>query len=52
MCGMMDRQALLDDLGDRHARRQRAVGILEHDLHVAAVRPHLLEAQALQRRCR
>ncbi len=39
----MDPQALLDDVGDRHARRQRAVRILEHDLHVAADRPHLLE---------
>ena len=43
--------ALLDDVGHRHARRQRAVRVLEHDLHVAAVRPHLLEAQALQLAC-
>ena len=29
---------------------ERAVGILEHDLHVVAERPHLLEVQALDRR--
>ena len=39
---LLDEQALLDDLRDRQARRERAVRILEHDLHVAAERPHLL----------
>ena len=43
---MMHPQAFLDDVGDRHARRERAVGVLEHDLHVAAERPHLPERQA------
>ena len=46
--GMMHPQPFLDDVGDRHARAERAVGVLEHDLHVAAERPHLLEVQALQ----
>ena len=46
--GLMDLEAFLDDVGDRHARRQRSVGILEHDLHVAAERAHFLEIQALQ----
>ena len=30
-----------DDLGDRHARAERAERILEDDLHVAPQRPHL-----------
>ncbi len=30
-----------DDLGDREARRERSVGILEHDLHLAAQWPHV-----------
>src|SRR6185312_16155181 len=46
--GMMDLQSFLDDVVDRHARRERAVRILKYDLHVATERPHLLEAQALQ----
>ena len=29
----MDRQPLADDLAGRHARRERAIGVLEHDLH-------------------
>ena len=41
----MHPEALLDDVGNRHARRQRAVGVLEHDLHVVAERPHLPEVQ-------
>ena len=45
---MMDLEAFLDDLGDRHARRERAVGILENDLHVAAERTHFLETAPLQ----
>ena len=48
----MDLQPLLDDVGDRHARAERAVGILEDDLHLAAERPHLLEARALDVACR
>src|SRR4029077_5337668 len=42
-------QPLLDDVLNRHARRKRAVRILEHDLHAVPERPHLLELQALQR---
>ncbi len=45
----MHAQALADDLGDRHARAERAVGILEHDLHLAPQRPHGAELEALQR---
>src|SRR5689334_9698361 len=39
-------QALGDDVADRHARRERAERILEHDLHVAAERPHRLELRS------
>jgi hypothetical protein len=39
---MMDQQPLADDLFDRHARAERAERVLEHHLHVAAQRPHLL----------
>src|ERR1700722_15287752 len=46
--GAMDLQSLLDDVVDRHARRERAVRILKHDLHVASERAHLLETQSLQ----
>src|SRR4051794_27542517 len=42
-------QSLLDDVGDRHARRKRAEGILKYDLHVVAERAHRLEVQVLQR---
>ena len=38
----LDLQALLDDLADRQARRQRAVGILEDDLHLLAQGSHAL----------
>src|SRR5262249_4234424 len=38
-------ESLRDDVGHRHAWRQRAVGILEYDLHVVAERQHLLERQ-------
>jgi len=47
--GLMHPQPFLDHARDRHARGQRAVGVLEHDLHVAAVRPHSLEAKAMDR---
>src|SRR4029077_3282678 len=40
-------EAFTDDVGDRHARAERAERILEHDLQVAAERAHLLEARAL-----
>ena len=43
--GRLDRQAFLDDLADRHARRQRAVRVLEHDLHVFAQRAHFAAGQ-------
>ena len=42
--GVVDLQSLFVDVVDRHARRERAVRILKHDLHVAPERPHLLEA--------
>src|SRR6185295_14074459 len=44
---LMHGQAFGDDIADRHARAQRAERILKHDLHVAAERQHVLEAQAL-----
>ena len=37
----VDAQPLGDDLADRHSRRQAAIGVLEHDLHIAPQRPHL-----------
>ncbi len=40
-------QALGDDLGDRHARAQGAVRVLEHHLHLAPERPYVARAQAL-----
>ena len=43
----MHGQAFGDDVADRHARAERAERVLEHDLHVAAERPHRLELQAL-----
>src|SRR6478609_759012 len=43
---MMHPQAFFNDVRDRHARRQRAVWILEYDLHVVAEGPHLLELEA------
>src|SRR4029077_20273086 len=45
---MMNLQAFLDDIGNRHTRRQRTVGILKNDLHVAAERAHFLEGPSLQ----
>ncbi len=41
-------QPLLDDLGHRQPRRQRTVGVLEDDLHVAPERPHLARRQPAQ----
>ncbi len=32
-----------DDVADRHARAERAVGVLEHDLQLVAQRPHFRE---------
>src|SRR6185312_3226476 len=45
--GTLNRQALLDDLPDREARRQRAVRVLEHDLHVTPERAHALGVVAV-----
>ena len=45
--GLMHAKTFGDDIADRHARAERAERVLEHDLHVAAERPHRLEAQAL-----
>jgi len=44
---LMHAEAFGDDIADRHARAQCAERILEYDLHVAAERPHRLEAQTL-----
>ena len=38
-------QAFLDDFRHRHARRQRAIRVLEHDLDFLAQRPHLAGVQ-------
>ncbi len=46
-CWMM--QAFLDDLADGQARGERAVRVLEDDLHLLAQRAHLVGATA--RRC-
>ena len=43
--GVVYPQAFLDDVGNRHARRERAIRILEHDLHTAAEWPHFSEGQ-------
>ena len=41
-------EGLPDDVARRHPRVQRAVGILENDLHFAAHGPHLLGSQFRQ----
>ena len=43
-------EALGDDLADGEPRRQRAIGVLEHDLHLPAQRAHLAAAQAVDAR--
>ena len=43
----VDAEALGDDLLDRHARGERAVGVLEHHLHVAAQAAELAVLPAL-----
>jgi hypothetical protein len=43
---LVDLQPLRDDLGDGHARAERAEGILEDDLQAITQRPHLLERVA------
>src|SRR5690606_5807214 len=45
----VDDEAFLDDLTHRHARVQRGEGVLEHDLHAAAQRPHRLAVAAVYR---
>ena len=45
--GALDEQPFLDDLADRQARRERAVGVLEDDLHLLAQRPHALGVEAV-----
>ena len=50
--GALDQQALLDDLADRQARRQRAVGVLEDHLHLLAQRPHALGVEGRRCACR
>ena len=44
---VLDQQALLDDFRHRHARRQRAIGVLENDLQFLAQRPHLARGKAV-----
>ena len=46
---LVQHEALADDVDDREPRRQRAIGILEHHLHVAAQRAHRREAKAFDR---
>src|SRR5262245_42467486 len=41
----MNIERLADDAGDGHARVERCVGILEHDLHVAPQAPHVGAAE-------
>jgi len=41
----VDLHRLADDRGDGHARVERRVRILEHDLHALAVPPQLAVAQ-------
>jgi hypothetical protein len=43
----VDAQRLADDRPDRHARVERAVGVLEDDLHLAPGGPHLARRQAV-----
>src|SRR4030095_12271538 len=43
-------EALGDDLPDGEPRRQPAVGVMEHDLHLPAQRAHLAAAQAVDAR--
>src|SRR5690606_37227515 len=47
--GVVDLQAFADDVADRHAGTERAMGILEDDLHLAPQRPHLLEGAPVDR---
>ena len=42
MCMYVDRERLADDVAHRHARVQRRVRILEHDLQLTADLAHLL----------
>ena len=44
---VLDQQAFLDDLTDRQAWRQRAIGVLEDDLHLLAQRAHLATLKGL-----
>ena len=37
---LLHEQAFLDDVGDGHARAERAIGVLKDDLHVAPQRSH------------
>ena len=41
----MDGQPFGDDLSHGHTWRQRAIGVLEHDLHIGAQWPHLVLCQ-------
>ena len=41
----MEGEAFADDLGDAHARGERAVGVLEYDLHFGAQRAHGVTVQ-------
>ena len=43
----LDGEPLLDDLQDRQPRAERAVRVLEHDLHVLAQRPHVACVEVL-----
>ena len=43
--GAVDHQRLHDDVFDRHARIERAIRVLEDDLHGAPFRPHGLHVE-------
>src|SRR6266702_310314 len=45
----MDREPLADDALDAHARIERAVGVLEDDLHLAAERAQLARPEGQER---
>ena len=47
---VVDDQAFFDDLPDRHARAERAVGVLENNLHALPQRSQCRPVEPLNRR--
>ena len=43
----MNTEAFGDNIANGHARAERPIRVLKHDLHIAADRAHLLEPQTL-----